>query len=131
MAEPSSKNCALTAKVVAAYVNHNPLRSEDLSFMIAAVFDAFECLDHTLSVEAASDPVLRTMSIKASITPDYLVSMEDGRHYKSLKRHLSIRGLSPMQYRVKWQLPHDYPMVAPSYSERRSAIAKAVGLGRR
>ncbi|MDB5558985.1 MAG: transcriptional regulator, MucR family, partial [Enterovirga sp.] len=68
--------------------------------------------------------------IKKSITPDYLISLEDGRQYKSLKRHLSGRGLTPEQYRTKWGLPADYPMVAPSYAKQRSELAKALGLGR-
>lgn len=69
--------------------------------------------------------------IRASITPDYLVSFEDGKHYKTLKRNLKSRGLSPEQYRAKWGLPHDYPMVAETYSAQRSVLAKNLGLGRR
>ena len=68
--------------------------------------------------------------IKKSVTPDYIISLEDGRHYKSLKRHLSGRGLTPEQYREKWNLPADYPMVAPNYAKQRSDLAKSMGLGR-
>ena len=71
------------------------------------------------------------MSIKKTITPDYLISLEDGRRYKSLRRHLAARGLTPEQYREKWGLPHDYPMVAPSYSARRSELARSLGLGQK
>ena len=66
-----------------------------------------------------------------TITPDYLISLEDGRRYKSLRRHLGARGLTPEQYREKWGLPHDYPMVAASYSARRSELARNIGLGRK
>ena len=69
------------------------------------------------------------VSIKKSITPDFLISLEDGKRYKSLKRHLKGRGLTPEQYREKWGLPRDYPMVAPNYAKQRSELAKAIGLG--
>ena len=69
------------------------------------------------------------MPIKKTITPDHLISLEDGRRYKSLKRHLAGRGLTPAQYREKWGMPKDYPMVAPNYAKQRSDLAKALGLG--
>ena len=69
------------------------------------------------------------VSIKKSVTDDYLISLEDGQQYQSLKRHLSKHGLTPEEYRAKWGLPHDYPMTAPGYSARRSALAKSLGLG--
>ena len=69
--------------------------------------------------------------IKKSVTPDYLISLEDGRRYKSLKRHLAGKGLTPAEYRLKWCLPSDYPMTAPAYSERRSQLAKTIGLARK
>ena len=69
------------------------------------------------------------MPIKKSVTPDYIISLEDGRRYKSLKRHLGGRGLTPAEYRTKWGLPHDYPMVAPNYAAARSQLAKQMGLG--
>ena len=71
------------------------------------------------------------MPIKKSVTPDYIISLEDGRQYKSLKRHLSSKGLTPEEYRTKWGLPSDYPMVAPSYSAKRSELAQSLGLGRK
>jgi predicted transcriptional regulator len=71
------------------------------------------------------------VSIKKSVTPDYLISLEDGRQYKSLKRHLSGRGLTPDEYRAKWGLPRQYPMVAPNYAAQRSELAKSLGLGRK
>ena len=71
------------------------------------------------------------VSVKKSITANHLISMEDGRPYKSLKRHLTARGITPAQYREKWSLPFDYPMVAPNYSKARSELAKALGLGQK
>ena len=78
---------------------------------------------------AAPAPLVPVVSIKKSVTDDYLISMEDGKQYQSLKRHLATRGLTPDQYRAKWGLPNDYPMVAPGYSARRSELAKNLGLG--
>ena len=83
--------------------------------------------------DPAPEPVEKPTQeqIAASIQPDHLVSFEDGKHYKTLKRNLSARGLSPEQYRANWGLPKDYPMVAPNYAAQRSALAKSIGLGRR
>ena len=77
--------------------------------------------------EAAA--LVPAVSIKKSVTPDYLISLEDGKRYKALKRHLRTRGMTPDEYRIKWGLPQDYPMVAASYSEKRSQLAKNSGLG--
>ncbi len=81
--------------------------------------------------EVAPEPtkLVPPVSIKKSVTDDYLISLEDGQQYQSLKRHLSKHGLTPEEYRAKWGLPHDYPMTAPGYSARRSALAKSLGLG--
>ena len=82
--------------------------------------------------EAAPEPakLVPPVSIKKSVTDDYLISLEDGKQYQSLKRHLAGRGLTPAQYREKWGLPHDYPMVAPVYARKRSELAKGIWLGR-
>ena len=77
-----------------------------------------------------AEKLVPAVSIRKSITPDHLISLEDGKPYKSLKRHLGGRGLTPEQYRTKWGLPSDYPMVAPSYAKQRSDLARALGLGR-
>ena len=118
---------SLTADVVAAYVAHNAVRAADLPDLIASVHGALQSLEapQQAKPEKREPPV----SIKKSITPDFLISMEDGRRYKSMKRHLTGRGLSPEQYREKWGLPRDYPMVAPNYAKQRSELAKASGLG--
>jgi predicted transcriptional regulator len=119
----------LTAEIVSAFVANNAVAISDLSKVIASVHGALTSLDAP-TAEAAPERPVPPVSIKKSITPDYLISLEDGRHYKSLKRHLSGRGLSPEQYRKKWGLPADYPMVAASYAKQRSDLAKALGLGR-
>lgn len=117
----------LTTGVVAAYVTKNALPPSELPALIASVSAAFDGLG---SAPVPDPEELRPpVSVKRSITPDYLISLEDGRQYKSLKRHLAGRGLTPAQYREKWGLPSTYPMVAPSYSQQRSALAKSLGLG--
>jgi predicted transcriptional regulator len=119
----------LTADIVAAFVANNAVTITDLPKLIASVHGALSTLSSHKQETPAERPV-PPVSIKKSITADYLISLEDGRQYKSLKRHLSGRGLTPEQYRTKWGLPADYPMVAPSYAKQRSELAKALGLGR-
>jgi predicted transcriptional regulator len=120
----------LATQVVAAYVANNPLPRSDLPALIQAVHSAVESLGKGSEV---AQPQIETkppaVSIRKSITPDYLVCLEDGKRFKSLRRHLRLHGLTPVQYREKWSLPSDYPMVAPNYSTERSALAKKIGLG--
>src|SRR5918997_6991967 len=118
---------ALTAEVVSAYVANNSLRPADIPDLIESVHRAIQ----GLSAPQQAEPEKREppVPIKKSITPEFLISLEDGRRYKSLKRHLTGRGLSPEQYREKWGLPRDYPMVAPNYAKQRSELARASGLG--
>ena len=131
-ATPDEKNeiVDLTASIVAAYVSNNPVGSNVLPELITSVHRALGGLFAPPQPAAPERPV-PAIPIKKSITPDYLISLEDGRQYKSLKRHLSGRGLAPEEYRTKWGLPHDYPMVAPNYAATRSALAKTMGLGRK
>ena len=117
----------LTTDVVSAYVTNNAVRVSELPALIASVSAAFGGLGSAPPPEP--EELRPPVSIKKSITPDYLISLEDGRQYKSLKRHLAGRGLTPAQYREKWGLPSTYPMVAPSYSKQRSELAKSLGLG--
>jgi len=119
----------LMADVVAAYVSNNPLPAAALPDLIASVHVSLSGLRRpaTSSVE----PQMPAVNPKKSVFPDYIVSLEDGRKFKSMKRHLGLLGMTPDEYRAKWGLPHDYPMVAPDYSNRRSALAKASGLGRK
>jgi predicted transcriptional regulator len=117
----------LTADIVAAYVAGNTVASAEIPALVAGVHASLKNLGNP--VAAAPEPLKLLVSIKKSITPDYLISLEDGKSYKSLKRHLAGKGLTPAEYREKWGLPRDYPMVAPSYSEQRSQLARASGLG--
>lgn len=119
----------LTAEVVAAYVAHNAVQKNDIGALIASVHASLVGLSSP-AVPAQAEKPTPPIAIKKSIGDDYIISMEDGRRYKSLKRHLSGRGLTPEQYREKWGLPIDYPMVAPSYARQRSELAKSMGLGR-
>lgn len=119
----------LTAEVVSAYVTHNAVQKNDLPDLIAAVHGSLAALGKPKPAPEAEKPS-PAVPIKKSISHDYLISLEDGRRYKSLKRHLSGRGLTPERYREKWGLPPDYPMVAPSYAQQRSDLAKSMGLGR-
>lgn len=119
----------LTAEVVAAYVMHNSVHKGDMPDLIASVHASLTTLGQPKPAPEAERPV-PAVSIKKSVNPDYLISLEDGQRYKSLKRHLSGRGLTPEQYREKWGLSPDYPMVAPNYAKQRSDLAKSMGLGR-
>ena len=119
-----------TAEIVAAYVSNNSVHRDELRSIISSVHTALSTLGSAVPQPAAERPA-PPVSVRKSVTPDYLISMEDGRPYKSLKRHLNVRGLSPTEYRKKWSLPHDYPMTAPNYAAHRSQLAKAIGLGRK
>ena len=128
--EPDQTNYVeLTAEVVSAYVMHNAVQRNDVGDLIAAVHASLTALGKPKAAAEAERPT-PAISIKKSISPDHLISLEDGRRYKSLKRHLSGRGLTPEKYREKWGLPPDYPMVAPNYAKQRSDLAKSMGLGR-
>ena len=118
----------LTAEVVSAFVMHNSLQKGDLPELIQSVHSSLQQLAQPKTAEAAR-PV-PAVPIKKSVSPDFIISLEDGRRYKSLKRHLSGRGLTPERYREKWGLTPDYPMVAPNYAKQRSELAKSMGLGR-
>jgi predicted transcriptional regulator len=117
----------LAADIVGAYVTRNNVPASELPGLIAATHAALAKLDAppAPAVEKPTPPI----PIRKSVTPDAIISLEDGKPYKSLKRHLAGRGLTPEQYRQKWGLPHDYPMVAPNYAAARSELAKASGLG--
>jgi predicted transcriptional regulator len=120
----------ISADLVAAYVSRNPIAVSDLPSLISAVYAAMSGLSAPVPEPEAEKPV-PPVPIKKSVTSDYIISLEDGRRYKSLKRHLKGRGLTPDDYRAKWGLPGDYPMVAANYAAQRSELAKAMGLGRK
>lgn len=116
----------LTARIVGAYVHANPVPTLELPTIIASVCTAL--LD--LGKPATKPDPAPAVNPKKSVHPDYLISLEDGRRFKSLKRHLMAKhGLTPDAYRKKWGLPPDYPMVAPNYSAAKSAVARKIGLG--
>ena len=119
----------LTADIVSAYVSNNTVSANDVPNLIGEVYSALSRVG-TGVVVALAEPAKPAVNPKKSITPDYLICLEDGKKFKSLKRHLrTMYNLSPEQYREKWGLPPDYPMVAPNYAKARSALAKEMGLG--
>jgi predicted transcriptional regulator len=121
----------LSADIVCAYVSHNALSVTDLPKLIADVHSALVGLQ-TGTVSEAVEELRPAVPVKKSISADYIVCLEDGKKFKSLKRHLRTHySLSPEEYREKWGLPSDYPMVAPNYSATRSRLAKDNGLGRK
>ncbi len=128
---PKTDVLNFTATIVAAYVSHNTVEPEDIGAVIRQVHGALVALAGGQDAGQRDEPK-PAVAVKRSITPDYLVCLEDGKKFKSLKRHLrSHYNLSPEDYREKWNLPHDYPMVAPNYAEARSKLAKKMGLGTR
>jgi predicted transcriptional regulator len=119
----------LTAQIVSAYVGNNTVASHDLSALISQVHSALSRVSSGQS-ESQVEPLKPAVSVKRSITPDHIVCLEDGKKFKSLKRHLRTQyHMTPEQYREKWGLPPDYPMVAPNYAQARSQLAKQMGLG--
>lgn len=130
MQENDSSALELTASIVSAYVSKNSVPVAGLPDLVASVHASLQKLAG--SPEPEPTPLTPAVPIKKSVTPDYIVSLEDGRKFKSLKRHLSAHyGMTPDEYRAKWNLPSDYPMVAPNYAATRSALAKTMGLGRK
>ena len=121
----------LTADIVSAYVSNNKVDTGELSQLIESVHLALARAP-AAAAEPEQKPLVPAVPIRRSITPDYIVSLEDGRKFKSLKRHLQgTYGMTPDEYRTKWGLPRDYPMVAPNYAKARSELAKSMGLGRK
>ena len=122
----------LAAEIVSAYVSKNSVSIADLQTLIANVHRALQAIQTGETVSLDKPEQKPAVPIKKSVTPDYLVSLEDGARYKSLKRHLATKyGLTPQAYREKWGLPNNYPMVAPNYAAARSAMAKSSGLGQK
>ena len=127
--EDKAELIEMTTEIVSAYVGKNAVTTADLPMLIQSVHRALATINQAPEpVEAAPrDPAV---PVKKSITADYLICLEDGRRFKSLKRHLRTKyNLSPEDYRAKWSLPKDYPMVAPNYARARSDLAKQMGLG--
>lgn len=119
----------MTTEVVSAYVGNNSLPASQIPDIIKTVHGSIASLNQAIEVKEAQKPAV---SIRSSIKPDYIVCLEDGKKLKMLKRHLrTTYDLTPDEYRAKWGLPADYPMVAPNYAKQRSEFAKKIGLGRR
>jgi predicted transcriptional regulator len=120
----------MTTEVVAAYVSNNTLATGQLGDVIHAVYNSLRSLEGQV-VEAPAEALKPAVPVRKSITPEYLVCLEDGKKLKMLKRHLrSTYNMTPDEYRTKWGLGSDYPMVAPKYAQQRSDFAKKIGLGR-
>jgi predicted transcriptional regulator len=118
----------LTADIVAAHVSNNSVAISDLALLINTVHNALGNLGGAPVVEP--EKLVPAVSIRASVKPDYIVCLEDGKKLKMLRRHLMTAfGMTPDDYRAKWNLPADYPMVAPNYAEQRRTLAKQIGLG--
>ena len=121
----------IAAEVVAAFVSNNPVPRGELPALIQTIHDTLAGLSaHGENSTPKEEPKEPAVSIRKSVTPGYLICLEDGKHFKALKRHLAAHDLTPEQYRAKWKLPSDYPMVAANYAATRSAMAKAIGLGK-
>jgi predicted transcriptional regulator len=121
----------LTAEIISAYVSNNTVVAADLPTIIGDVHEALSKASQRIG-HTEREELRPAVALKKSVTPDYIVCLEDGKKFKSLKRHLRTHyNLSPEEYREKWNLPHDYPMVAPNYAAARSQLAKQMGLGTR
>lgn len=127
----------LVAEVVAAYFSNSHVNANDIPYVISQIASGLIAVgglageSGPASSEGTAPAKATAAQIRKSVTPDALISFEDGKSYKTLKRHLTLRGLAPADYRERWGLPHDYPMTAPSYSARRSELARSLGLGRK
>jgi predicted transcriptional regulator len=120
----------MTADVTAAYVSNNTLPATQLNDVIKTIYSSLLALEKPEANSATGQKPM--VPIKKSVTPDYIICLEDGKKLKMLKRHLrTAYGMTPEEYRMKWGLPADYPMVAPNYAEQRSVFAKKIGLGRK
>jgi len=131
MTDTSNSNLIdLAADIVSAYVSNNTVPSTELSGLIAEVYGALQRTSTGVAPEPVAEPLKPAVPVKKSVNPDFIVCLEDGKKFKSLKRHLRTQyNMTPEEYREKWGLPADYPMVAPNYAQARSDLAKKMGLG--
>jgi predicted transcriptional regulator len=128
----TTDHAVTAARIVGAYVSHNPLPASELPGLLRAVHAALTHLGTGAPAVTAEAPSEKPSpaAIRKSVTPDHLISFIDGKRYKTLKRHLTANGLDPRSYRQRFGLPEDYPMVSPNYAQRRSDLAMSIGLGR-
>ena len=130
-AESNISTAELSAEIVSAYVSHNTIGAAEVPKLIADVYGTLASLQSN-SAAPPPEELHPAVPVRKSVTADYIICLEDGRKFKSLKRHLRTQyNLTPEQYREKWGLPASYPMVAPTYSQARSSLARASGLGRK
>src|SRR4051812_22726700 len=123
---------ALAAEIVSAFVSNNPVPAAQLPALIGNIHDALTKIASGAVLPAPEEPKEPAVPIRKSVQPDYIICLEDGKRFKSLKRHLrTVYDLTPDQYRAKWGLPRDYPMVAPNYAATRSELTKQLGLGQK
>lgn len=127
----STDMLTLTSDIVASYVSNNSVPRNDLADLISSVHGALSATANGKGLLQEPEPLKPIVPINKTVKHDFIISLEDGRQYRSLKRHLTSRGITPAQYREKWGLRPDYPMVAPGYSQKRSELAKAAGLGQK
>ena len=128
---PQGDVLRMATEIVSAYVSNNSVAANQVPDVINTVYGSLQALNGQ-PAEAPAEPPKPAVSIRRSITPDYIVCLEDGKKLKMLKRHLrAAYDMTPEEYRTKWGLPADYPMVAPNYAQQRSAFAKKIGLGRK
>ena len=122
---------SLTAEIVAAFTGHNTVATSDLPGLIKTVYETLRAAG-TVEAEKPVEALVPAVPIKKSVMPEFIVCLEDGKKLKMLKRHLATRyNMTPAEYRTRWGLPSDYPMVAPAYAAKRSELAKSIGLGRK
>jgi predicted transcriptional regulator len=130
--EKDSLLLQMASKIAAAYLKNNSVASENVSEVIRTVYDTLKNIEQGNDVELLARDLRPAVAVNKSVTPDYIVCLEDGKRLKMMKRHLRTSfKMTPEQYREKWGLPSNYPMVAPNYAIRRSQFAKTAGLGRK
>ena len=128
--QPTADYVSLSAEIISAYVANNSVSVNDIPALIGNVHQALRTIGEGGSKEAELEKQEPAVNPKKSVTPDFIISLFDGKKYKSLKRHIrTAHDMTPQQYRDYWGLPYDYPMVAPNYAKQRSELAKALGLG--
>lgn len=128
---PKDNVMKMAVDIVSAYVSNNPLPSAQITEVIRTVYGTLESLSGA-ATEVREEAPKPAVPVKKSVTPDYLICLEDGKKLKMLKRHLRTNyGMTPDEYKAKWGLPADYPIVAPNYASQRSEFAKKIGLGRK
>ena len=128
---PAESVLRMASDIISAYVSHNALPADQIPVLIQTVYKSLSDMEGSQG-QATEEPPKPAVSIRKSITPDYIICLEDGKKLKMLKRHIrTTYSLTPDEYRARWGLPADYPMVAPNYAAQRSAFAKKIGLGRK